>query len=130
MERIQKLSNWNALRFYKERCIVQLVEEYEKNDKIFQKWIALYDLDKKKSQLNQSKVKSASFDFLYQAEGKYSLIFLTTDRVDLTEENADIIELIPFYFSSLIEVLDYCDSNFIDIEAFQLAWKVEYPMGS
>lgn len=131
MIHINKLPNWNGMRFGKENCLVLLLDEFQKNEQIFQKWLAVYDIEKKLYKLGESRVPAPRFNFLRLVEGNFVIVEFVCDKVDLDEDNATIFDVKSLYFNTIEQVVEYIEYQLdgISPEDFKLSWKVNYPLG-
>lgn len=128
MNELSLFPNWNGLRFGDETSLAFLIDEYVRDGKSFQKWIAVYDIKKKKLCLESSPLKSNRFDFIYNTNKLFVVYIFDCDKVDLTEDNATVFSQDSFYFNDLNEVLLFLKEMNIHFSTFQLTWKVDYPL--
>jgi len=104
------------------------MKQYSGSDlKIFQKWIAVYNIDKTMDYI-QTPFNDTAFNFLNKNRGKFVVLLFTSDKVDLYKENAKIFDKTLNYFESISEVLEYLESNSFDIKYFEKTRKLEYPL--
>ena len=130
MESINKFPNWNGLLHGKENCLVLLISEFSRQGIDFQRWLAVYDIDKKRNRLqNPPIIKDERFEFLKPDLGKFVLVKFECTKVDLDEENAEITNLNSKYFQNIDSLTSFLSEQEIDLQKMELPWKLEYPLG-
>lgn len=130
MESINKFPNWNGLLHGKESCLVQLTSEFNHQGIDLQRWLAVYDIDKKRNRLQSPPIiKDERFEFLKSDLGKFVLVRFECTKVDLDEENAEITNLKSEYFQNLDNLISFLSKQEIDLQKMELPWKLEYPLG-
>ncbi len=126
---LDKLPNWNGLRYGKEHCLVYKTDEFKISDLSFERWSAIYDIEKKLERLKTSRIEYSKFNFLDNSKGKFVYIDFIATKVNLYEDNAEIYLLNAEYFLEFDDFIAFAMSKKLDFNIFELTWKFEYPLG-
>ncbi|HCA42809.1 MAG TPA: hypothetical protein DEP28_06100 [Bacteroidetes bacterium] len=126
---LDKLPNWNGLRYGKEHCLVYKTDEFKISGLSFERWSAIYDIDKQLQILEIGPINYKTFNFLDNSKGKFVYIDFIGTKVNLYEDNAEIYVLNAEYFLEFDDFIAFAINKKLDFNIFELSWKLEYPLG-
>ncbi len=136
--KINTIPVWNGLINHNYTYIVSLIKEYSEGSSLLQEWLALYDIDKRKTFLDKDfpdghwrrKRNKLKHSFLYTEKAKYVILEFTSTKVTRKYDNEYplLLKRKVTFFHDLEKVLTFVEGKEILLDSFYPPHFENYPL--